>query len=263
MTPTELVEEWVRRFNRADIDGLTALYAPDAVNHQVVTEPLRGRPAIREMFETEFGRAKMTCIQEQLFACDDWAILEWRDPLGLRGCGFFLVRDEQIVFQRGYFDQLSFFKLQGIPKPNSYLEPRRAARIVSQSFGGECLCGQIRYRVEGRPRAMFLCHCSRCRRETGTAHGANVFFDTAELVWERGEDKLRSFELAGTRKARAFCAVCGSPMPRREGATGVVLPAGSLDVDTSLEPTAHIHVASRASWEDELADLKRYEGLPT
>ncbi|WP_428266245.1 nuclear transport factor 2 family protein [Haliangium sp.] len=122
MTPRELVEQWIVCFNRADIDGLAALYAPDAVNHQVVTEPLHGRDAIRRMFETEFGRAKMTCIRENLFDCGDWAILEWRDPTGLRGCGFFQVRDDQIVFQRGYFDQLSFFRLQGLPVPASYLE---------------------------------------------------------------------------------------------------------------------------------------------
>lgn len=121
MTPKELVEEWVARFNRADVAGLASLYAPDAVNHQVVTEPLQGREAIRGMFEIEFGRAKMTCIKENLFECGEWAILEWRDPLGLRGCGFFHVQDDQIVFQRGYFDQLSFFKLQGLPVPESYL----------------------------------------------------------------------------------------------------------------------------------------------
>lgn len=122
MSPKQLVQEWVARFNRADIDGLAALYAVDAVNHQVVMEPLHGREAIRAMFATEFGRARMTCIIEQIFEDGDWAILEWRDPTGLRGCGFFRVQGGQIVFQRGYFDQLSFFRLQGLPVPERYLE---------------------------------------------------------------------------------------------------------------------------------------------
>lgn len=121
MTPAALVREWVRRFNAADIDGLAALYAEDAVNHQVVTEPLHGRGAIRRLFETEFARATMTCEIEQLLESGDWAILEWRDPNGLRGCGFFHVQDGRIVFQRGYFDQLSFFRLQGLPVPEHYL----------------------------------------------------------------------------------------------------------------------------------------------
>lgn len=121
MTPKQLVLEWVRRFNAADIDGLALLYADDAVNHQVVTDPLVGRDAIRHMFEVEFGRAQMVCIVENVFEDGEWAILEWRDPKGLRGCGFFHVRDGQFVFQRGYFDQLSFFRQQGIAVPARYL----------------------------------------------------------------------------------------------------------------------------------------------
>lgn len=121
MTPKELVQEWIRRFNSTDADGLAALYAEDAVNHQVVMEPLRGRAAIREMFAIEFGRARMVCIEENLLESGEWAMLEWSDPLGPRGCGFFQVRDGKIVFQRGYFDQLSFFRIHNLPVPDSYL----------------------------------------------------------------------------------------------------------------------------------------------
>jgi len=67
-------------------------------------------------------RVGPSTIVEQLFECGEWAVLEWRDPNGLRGCGFFHVRDGLIVFQRGYFDQLSFFRLQGLPVPQHYLE---------------------------------------------------------------------------------------------------------------------------------------------
>lgn len=121
MSPRQLVQEWVRRFNDGDIEGLAALYATDATNHQVVMDPLQGRAAIRHMFEVEFSRASMTCVVENLFEDGPWAILEWSDPNGLRGCGFFHVRDDQIIFQRGYFDQLSFFRRQGIAVPDTYL----------------------------------------------------------------------------------------------------------------------------------------------
>lgn len=121
MSPKALVEEWVRRFNAGDVEGLACLYAPEAVNHQVVMEPLSGREAVRRMFEVEFGRAEMVCLVENIFADGEWAILEWRDPKGLRGCGFFQVRDGAIVFQRGYFDQLSFFRQQGLTVPDAYL----------------------------------------------------------------------------------------------------------------------------------------------
>ena len=121
MSPKQLVREWVERFNAADIEGLASLYAMNAVNHQVVMEPLNGRSEIRRMFEIEFGRAAMTCVVENLFEDGEWAILEWSDPNGLRGCGFFRVRDDHIVFQRGYFDQLSFFRRQGLSVPERYL----------------------------------------------------------------------------------------------------------------------------------------------
>lgn len=121
MSPKQLVQEWVSRFNEADVDGLASLYATDATNHQVVMEPLLGREAIQQMFRTEFGRAEMTCIVENIFEDGEWAILEWSDPNGLRGCGFFHIQDSKIIFQRGYFDQLSFFRLQGIAIPENYL----------------------------------------------------------------------------------------------------------------------------------------------
>ena len=78
---------------------------------------MQGREAIRRMFEQGFAAADMVCIVEQLFEDGEWAILEWRDPLGLRGCGFFHVRDGRIAFQRGYWDKLTFLRQQGLPLP--------------------------------------------------------------------------------------------------------------------------------------------------
>ena len=117
--PRETVQAWIGAFNRGDVEALAELYSEDAVNHQVMRQPIEGRAAIREMFEREFARADMTCIVENLFEDGNWAILEWRDPTGLRGCGFFEVMDGRIHFQRGYWDQLSFLRQQGLPIPES------------------------------------------------------------------------------------------------------------------------------------------------
>ena len=117
MEPIEIVQTWVEAFNRSDVEALSALYSDDAVNHQSPETPVVGRDRIRRMFESEFERAEMTCIVENIFADGEWAILEWRDPLGLRGCGFFRVRDGKIVTQRGYWDKLSFLRLHGLPLP--------------------------------------------------------------------------------------------------------------------------------------------------
>ena len=117
MTPKELVRVWVEAFNRGDAGALAALYAEDAVNHQVAEAPVHGRAAIREMFAAGFAAATMVCLVENLFEDGEWAILEWRDPLGLRGCGFFHVVGGRIAFQRGYWDKLSFLRAQGLPWP--------------------------------------------------------------------------------------------------------------------------------------------------
>ncbi len=114
-TPKEIVEEWVDAFNGVDLERLMSLYSPEAVNHQVVDDPVEGRENIRQMFEREFARAKMVCIVENIFEDGEWAILEWRDPRGLRGCGFFHVLNGEILFQRGYWDMLSFLRQQGLP----------------------------------------------------------------------------------------------------------------------------------------------------
>ena len=117
MTPRELVHSWVAAFNRQDSIGLAEMYAADAINHQVAESPVQGRENIRNMFVHGFAAANMVCIVDNLFEEGNWAILEWRDPLGLRGCGFFNIENDQIKFQRGYWDKLSFLRLQGLPLP--------------------------------------------------------------------------------------------------------------------------------------------------
>jgi ketosteroid isomerase-like protein len=115
MRPREIVAAWVEAFNRGDADEIAGFYAEDAVNHQVTQDPVEGRAAIHEMFRRDFASAEMVCIPENIFEDGDWAILEWRDPIGLRGCGFFRIEQGKIAFQRGYWDRLSFLRLHGLP----------------------------------------------------------------------------------------------------------------------------------------------------
>ena len=117
MRPRDVVKAWVEAFNRADGDALSAFYHPNAINHQVAESPVEGREAIQAMFVAGFAAAQMVCIVENLFEDGEWAILEWRDPEGLRGCGFFHIVAGRIAFQRGYWDKLSFLKLHGLPLP--------------------------------------------------------------------------------------------------------------------------------------------------
>lgn len=108
MTPRQIVENWIERFNAGDAAGLADLYEDDAINHQVALEPVQGRDAIKAMFARDFERTKLVCIPEIIHEAGDVAALEWLDPSGVRGCGFFTIRNDKIAFQRGYWDASSF-----------------------------------------------------------------------------------------------------------------------------------------------------------
>lgn len=119
MKPKELVIKWVDAFNDGDANLIADFYSENAVNHQVANEPINGKKAIKEMFQSEFSQAEMVCIIENIFEDGEWAILEWKDPLGLRGCGFFKIENEKIIFQRGYWDKLSFLQMHNLPIPKN------------------------------------------------------------------------------------------------------------------------------------------------
>jgi limonene-1,2-epoxide hydrolase len=118
MKPKEVVVRFVQLFNEKNADGLAELYHDGAINHQVANEPVRGKKSIRAMFERELKQTEMVCEVENIFEDGEWGILEWKDPLGLRGCGFFHVIDGKIIFQRGYWDKLSFLRQHKLPVPN-------------------------------------------------------------------------------------------------------------------------------------------------
>ena len=123
MSPKEIIADWVEVFNAADANRLADFYHDDAVNHQIANEPVVGKAAIQAMFVDEFANAEMVCIVENIFQDGDWAILEWRDPLGLRGCGFFHIVNDKIKFQRGYWDKLSFLQIHNLPIPGHSQTP--------------------------------------------------------------------------------------------------------------------------------------------
>ena len=118
MIQKQIIYKWVELFNQGNSEEISELYHNDAINHQVANGPIVGKSAIKEMFANEFAAAEMTCIIENVFEDGEWAILEWKDPLGLRGCGFFQIKDAKIIFQRGYWDKLSFLQQHNLPIPN-------------------------------------------------------------------------------------------------------------------------------------------------
>lgn len=115
--PQEVLKEWVDAFNEKDAERLSLMYAENAVNHQMPTEKIVGRDAIQKRFAIEFQDADMVCVVEHIHCDGDWAILEWKDPKGFKGCGFFQIKNGLIQYQRGYWDRLSFLKANDKPLP--------------------------------------------------------------------------------------------------------------------------------------------------
>ena len=134
---------------------------------------------------------------------------------------------------------------------------------MNNKHTGSCLCGQVRFEIEGEFEHFFLCHCEHCRKDTGSAHAANLFSSSASLKWLSGAERISTFNLPGTRHVRSFCSTCGSALPYQQ-ADGALLavPAGSLDSKVSIRPNAHLFTSSRANWDEGLEQLPSFATFP-
>jgi len=122
--------------------------------------------------------------------------------------------------------------------------------MSQSSLHGGCLCGAVTFEVEPPFPIMIHCHCSRCRKGTGTGHATNLTADPKHFRWLSGEEGITRYDLPTAKSyAKWFCGRCGSPVPRpsRNGAI-MVIPAGSLDDAPPSAPTDHIFWGSRAPW---------------
>ncbi len=130
-------------------------------------------------------------------------------------------------------------------------------------YTGSCLCGEITFEIDGEFESFFLCHCSRCRKDTGSAHAANLFSSTAKIKWLSGENRVKTFQLKSTQHTKSFCPDCGSALPclQIEG-TLLVVPAGCLNSEINIRPQGHIHFTSKANWDNNLEDIQKFEELP-
>ena len=129
---------------------------------------------------------------------------------------------------------------------------------------GSCLCGVVRYKINGEAQRFYHCHCRRCRKATGTGHASNLLVTPLESIqWIEGESLLRRYKVPeAERFYNCFCSQCGSPMPRVvPELDGVLVPAGSLDEEPPVHPQARIFWDSRAEWScsgDEIPVFSEY-----
>lgn len=121
---------------------------------------------------------------------------------------------------------------------------------MSEVLRGSCLCGSIRYVVVGAPLYAGYCHCSECRKFSGSAFSATIGVRLTDLRVDDAGDYLGTYRKT-EMSAMKFCRNCGSSLFVEKTGYGLVhLRMGTLDSDTPMKPQAHVHVSSKAPWYD-------------
>ena len=116
---------------------------------------------------------------------------------------------------------------------------------------GSCLCGCVTFEISDVPVRMNICHCSMCRKVTGSAYGVFAHIHSTNFAWLGGSDNLIEYE-SSRDHLRVFCKTCGSSMPNINE-DYVCIPAGSFDDDPGIRPELQIFAGSKAPWHS-LAD---------
>ena len=127
---------------------------------------------------------------------------------------------------------------------------------------GSCLCGGVRFEVAKAVGPFELCHCTRCRKASGSAFTACLGILAADFRLLAGAELIASFDAPILRAPPAyrssFCRRCGSPVPNPDPAADwFEIPAGLLDDDPRLRPDRHIFVEHRAPWFESADALPR------
>ena len=135
--------------------------------------------------------------------------------------------------------------------------PEKAGR----SLAGKCMCGALQYAVADEFLYAMNCHCSNCRRTTGSAFKPFAGIEREKLAITNGEGDLMRF--GGEKAHNAHCKLCGSLLYSvvRDGAF-VHVAMGTLVDDPSIRPSQHIFVGSKAGWFTITDDLPQFEEFP-
>ena len=123
---------------------------------------------------------------------------------------------------------------------------------------GSCLCGARAYEIEGDIDAVWVCHCSRCRKASGSNGNSILIVPRGQFRWVRGEDHEDTFALpSGYSITR--CRTCGTPLPAETDETNIYVTAGTLDAPLGRGVRTHIFCGSRADWDRDEPDVRHFD----
>ena len=119
---------------------------------------------------------------------------------------------------------------------------------------GECNCGAVEFEIAVPISELYICHCSICRRHSGTNGMAVVVVPNGMFRWKRGKEHITTWRKPDADWEVNFCKICGSSLPGPNDDSTTYVPAGSIvQGDEKLKVAAHIWVDSKAAW-DEIGD---------
>ena len=126
---------------------------------------------------------------------------------------------------------------------------------------GGCLCGRVRYRVNGPLFDVSNCHCSMCRRQHGAAYATYARFAAGDFEWTAGEELAKTFETpAGA--GWCFCAECGSTLAGTDNGEITSITLGTVEGDPGIAPELHIFAGSKACWHEITDALPQFDEWP-
>lgn len=127
---------------------------------------------------------------------------------------------------------------------------------------GQCSCGEIGFQFSTEALRAYQCHCSICRKATGSAFSTTMIAAGSGFVWIRGKDKVSSYSKESGYKVN-FCSRCGSPVPNKfRGLPLFSVPAGSLDDEPDIEVVVQIHLGSGAKWDNDHFEGQKFSEMP-
>ena len=126
-------------------------------------------------------------------------------------------------------------------------------------YTGQCLCGGVRFEIQGELAPIQICYCNQCQRAQGTALATNIPVALSAFRMIAGEDLVRGYE-SSPGKQRCFCGVCGSPLySKRQSLPNVLrIRAGLLDGALATRPVAHFHTSTKPNWWQIYDDLPQH-----
>jgi hypothetical protein len=130
-------------------------------------------------------------------------------------------------------------------------------------YSGSCLCGEVRYEFSEEPRVCVACHCSNCRKATGSAFATWALVPLSAFRWASGSEQIAEFR-SSEHGQRFFCRRCGSTLGNLTAQRPHLmhLACGTLDQAPSFRLAMHVYVASKAPWFELGDDTAQFAELP-